>query len=101
MVLEVAEFRIVLGRQTEFEAAFAHAVASVMRRAAGAGRVALQRCIETPGRYLLFIEWDTLEAHTVGFRQSALFAEWRAIIGPFFAEPPRVEHFEQAMASEA
>ena len=49
--------------------------------------------IESPERYVLHIEWDTLENHTVGFREGPLFAQWRAIIGPFFASPPVVEHF--------
>ena len=54
----------------------------------------LQRSIESPGRYLLLIRWETLENHTVDFRGSAAFAEWRAIVGPFFAQPPVVEHLE-------
>ena len=49
--------------------------------------------IESPERYVLMIWWDTLENHTVDFRQGPLFAEWRAIVGPFFAAPPSVEHF--------
>ena len=49
--------------------------------------------IESPGRYLLTVHWNTLEDHTQGFRESPAFAEWRAIIGPFFAQPPQVEHF--------
>jgi hypothetical protein len=48
---------------------------------------------------VLQIFWDTLEDHTVGFRQSPLFVEWRAIVGPFFAVPPVVEHFELALKS--
>jgi hypothetical protein len=39
------------------------------------------------------IWWETLENHTVDFRESPAFAEWRAIVGPFFAQPPQVEHF--------
>jgi len=39
------------------------------------------------------VHWNTLEDHTQGFRESPAFAEWRAIIGPFFAQPPQVEHF--------
>ena len=49
--------------------------------------------VESPERYLLMIFWDTLEDHTVAFRGGPLFAEWRAIVGPFFAAPPVVEHF--------
>ena len=49
--------------------------------------------IESPERYLLMIWWDTVEDHTVGFRESERFAQWRAIVGPFFAAPPQVEHY--------
>ena len=49
--------------------------------------------IETPERYLLQIRWATLENHTVDFRGGPLFPQWRAIVGPFFAGPPTVEHF--------
>ena len=45
------------------------------------------------------IFWDTLEHHTVDFRQGPLFAQWRAIVGPYFASPPQVEHFEAVAAS--
>ena len=51
------------------------------------------RGIESPNRIVLLVEWDTLEAHTVDFRASDRFSVWRAEIGPWFAEPPRVEHF--------
>jgi heme-degrading monooxygenase HmoA len=54
----------------------------------------LQRGIETDGRYLLLVEWQTVEHHTVGFRQSLQFQRWRELLGPFFASPPAVEHYE-------
>jgi heme-degrading monooxygenase HmoA len=57
----------------------------------------LQRCVETKGRYLLLVRWETVEAHTVGFRQSSAFVEWRTLIGPFFEAPPMVEHYEGAL----
>jgi heme-degrading monooxygenase HmoA len=50
--------------------------------------------MENAERYILQIFWNTLEDHTVGFRQSEAFAQWRTIVGPFFASPPVVEHFE-------
>jgi len=54
----------------------------------------VNRSIESPGRYVLTIYWETLEDHTVAFRGSDLFTQWRAIVGPFFVQPPVVEHFE-------
>ena len=56
--------------------------------------------METPERYVLQIFWATLEDHTVGFRQSPAFTEWRAIVGPFFAAAPHVEHFELVAQSD-
>ena len=59
----------------------------------------MQRGIDSPERYLLMIWWQTLENHTVDFRQGPLFTEWRGFIGPFLAGPPHVEHFDLALAS--
>ena len=52
--------------------------------------------LESPERYLLMIRWETLENHSVDFRQGPLFAQWRAIVGPYLAAPPVVEHFQRA-----
>jgi heme-degrading monooxygenase HmoA len=94
MVLEIADIRVAPDQQAAFEEAIQRAIATVLPQAKGARSHKVSRCMETPGRYVLQIEWDTLEDHTVGFRQGPLFAQWRAIIGPFFAGPPLVEHFE-------
>ncbi|WP_349741611.1 antibiotic biosynthesis monooxygenase family protein [Roseateles cavernae] len=96
MILEVADIRIQAGQQAAFEEAIQLGIASVITRAQGFVRAQVQHGIESPERYLLLIEWQTLEDHTVHFRGGPLFAEWRAIVGPFFASPPQVEHFELA-----
>jgi heme-degrading monooxygenase HmoA len=93
MILEVADIRIPPGRGTEFEAAVKRGVETVIARSPGFLGYAVQRGIESPDRYLLMIRWQTLEDHTVSFRGGPLFVEWRAIVGPFFAAPPSVEHF--------
>jgi heme-degrading monooxygenase HmoA len=93
MIMELADIRIAPGKQAEFEAAIARGAATVIARAEGVRGYKVSKGIESPERYVLQVFWDTLEAHTVGFRQSSLFAEWRAIVGPFFAQPPVVEHF--------
>ena len=95
MILEHAIIRITPGREVEFEQVFPQA-AQVIRRAEGYLGHQLQRGIESPATFLLLVRWATLDAHTVGFRQGPLFGEWRALIGPFFAEPPAVEHFALA-----
>lgn len=93
MILEIADIRITPGRQAEFEAALQRGLSEVVPRARGFRGFKVNRGIESPERYVLMIFWDTLEDHTVHFRGGPLFAEWRAIVGPFFAAPPQVEHF--------
>jgi heme-degrading monooxygenase HmoA len=93
MILEVADIRITPGRQAAFDEAIQRGVTTVISRARGFRGWKVNKSIETPERYLLMIFWDTLEDHTVAFRQGPLFAEWRSIVGPFFAAPPYVEHF--------
>jgi heme-degrading monooxygenase HmoA len=93
MILESAEIRIAPGQQAAFDEAIQRALATVASQAKGMRGYKVNKCIESPERYVLQIFWDTLEDHTVGFRQGPLFAQWRAIIGPFFASPPVVEHF--------
>lgn len=93
MILEVADIRITPGRQAEFDRAILHGLDTVVSRARGFHGYKVNKGVESPERYLLMIFWETLEDHTVGFREGPLFAEWRAIVGPFFAAPPVVEHF--------
>lgn len=94
MILEVAMLTVRAGEQSAFEAAMREA-APVIASAAGYHGHQLQHCVETPERYLLLVRWETLEAHTVGFRGSPAFAQWREIIGGYFAEAPVVEHYER------
>jgi heme-degrading monooxygenase HmoA len=94
MILEVADIRIPAGQQAACDEAIQRGVDTVISQARGFRGYKVNRGVESPERYLLMIWWDTLEDHTVGFRQSPAFAAWRAIVGPFFAQPPQVEHFE-------
>jgi heme-degrading monooxygenase HmoA len=94
MILELADIRIQPSQQNAFDAAIRHGVETVIAPSPGFLGYAVHRGIETPERYLLTIRWATLEDHTVGFRASPAFAQWRAIVGPFFAAVPTVEHFE-------
>jgi heme-degrading monooxygenase HmoA len=54
----------------------------------------LQRCIEVPGKYLLLVQWATLEDHTIGFRQSAPYEEWKHLLHHFYDPFPTIEHFQ-------
>jgi heme-degrading monooxygenase HmoA len=93
MILELADIRIQPGKQAEFDAAIQRGVSQVISKAKGFRGYKINKGIESPERYALMIFWETLENHTVDFRESPAFQEWRAIVGPYFAAPPAVEHF--------
>lgn len=94
MILEIADIRIAPGKQAEFDEAIQRGLQTVIAGAKGFRGYKVNRGVESPERYVLMIYWETLENHTVDFRGGPLFAQWRAIVGPFFAQPPVVEHFE-------
>ncbi|RYG08209.1 MAG: antibiotic biosynthesis monooxygenase [Burkholderiales bacterium] len=100
MILELADIRIAPGQQTAFDEAIQRGLTTVIAGARGFQGFKINKGIESPERYILQIFWDTLEDHTVGFRESPAFADWRAIVGPFFAAPPVVEHFTLLARSE-
>src|SRR4051794_37153479 len=91
MVLEIAQFEIKPGLEEAFEAGVKQAV-PLFERAKGCKGLELQRSVEQPSRYRLFVQWETLENHTVYVRASADFQEWRTLVGHCFASPPEVEH---------
>jgi len=93
MIIETAQIEVSSGQETQFELALAQAKL-VVAQAKGFNGINVHRGVERPNVYLLTLQWDTVEDHTVGFRESDLFVQWRALIGPFFANPPAVEHWE-------
>lgn len=96
MIIEEATLLVKPGMEAEFEAAVAKAV-DVFRAAKGCQGLHLQKCIEEPTRYQAIIRWATLENHTVDFRESDLFQQWRGLVGAYFSAPPTVLHFEVTM----
>lgn len=92
MVLEVADIDIVPGSEEQFLAAY-RGVRDVLAGTPGCRSVRMTRGVETPHRFVLLVEWDDVDAHNDNFRGTDRFTTWRAAIGPFFAHPPRVEHF--------
>jgi len=96
MVLEIAQIDVKPGMESEFEAGVKSA-APVFKRAKGCHGMELQRSIEKPSRYRLFVKWATIENHTVDFRGSADFQEWRKLVAHCFAAAPEVEHVTQAV----
>jgi heme-degrading monooxygenase HmoA len=93
MILEIADIQIQPGQQAAFEEAIQRGAREVIGQARGFRGFKVNHGIESPERYVLMIFWETLEDHTVHFRGGPLFPQWRAIVGPFFAAPPQVEHF--------
>lgn len=93
MILEAAVLPVIAGQEAAFEAAFREASPIVASMPGYLGHE-LQRCIEAPSRYLLLVRWETLEAHTVGFRSSPEYQRWRALLHHFYDPFPVVEHFE-------
>lgn len=93
MITEIAQIDVKPGTEKEFEAAVAKAKPLFLRAKGGLG-FELHKSIEMPSRYRLVAKWATLENHTVDFRGSSDFAEWRALVGPYFETPPYVEHTE-------
>ena len=93
MILEVADIRIKPGLQARFETAVEIGLRTVIAKAHGFKSYQVRHSVETPERYILMLEWETLEDHTIGFRQSPAFAEWRAMVFDFFSESPFTEHF--------
>jgi heme-degrading monooxygenase HmoA len=98
MIVELALLSIRPGTESQFEAVFAKAI-RVLASASGCLSHELRRSIEAPNRYALTVHWRTLEDHTVGFRGSPAFTQWREQVGPFFDSPPVVEHFESLAAA--
>jgi len=94
MILEIAQIEILSQKNEEFEEAFNFAVKNILTKAKGFIFHEMNRCIENPEKYVLLIQWETLEDHTEGFRKSELFAQWREVIGKFFASPPVVYHYK-------
>ena len=94
MILELADIRIHPGQQAAFDAAIQRGINEVISKAKGFAGYTVNKGIESPERYILQIFWEMLENHTIDFRQSPAFADWRAIVGPFFAGSPTVEHFD-------
>ena len=93
MILELAILDVRPGERAAFEIAFAEAKA-IISAMPGFDHLELQRGIEDPNRYVLLVGWDRLEDHTEGFRGSAEYERWRALLHHFYDPSPTVEHYE-------
>lgn len=93
MILEVAILDVKPGREAEFEATFEKAQ-KIISSMQGYVSHQLQNCIENPSRYILMVNWETLEDHTIGFRESEQYQEWRSLLHHFYDPFPVVEHYQ-------
>lgn len=91
-ILEVALLDVIAGEEMAFEQAFDKAQNIIATMPGYLGHE-LQRCIETPNRYILLVRWESLHAHTVGFRESAEYQDWKALLHHFYNPFPVVEHY--------
>jgi quinol monooxygenase YgiN len=96
MITEIAQIDVKPGTEAEFEKGVKQAV-PIFQRAKGCRSMEVRRSIEKPNRYRLFIGWDTVENHTIDFRGSADFQEWRKLVAHCFASPPDVEHVSEVV----
>ena len=94
MITEIAILNIRTGEREKFEAAFAEAQ-TIIEAAQGYIQHELHKCIENDDRYLLTIRWETLEDHTIGFRQGPDFSKWKKLLHHFYDPFPVVEHYKR------
>jgi len=99
MILELASLNVRSGAGNAFERAFEQAQ-GILSSMPGYVSHQLQRCLETPNRYVLLVEWQALEDHTVGFRESEQYQEWKRLLHHFYDPFPTVEHYERVFAAD-
>lgn len=93
MILEVAVLNVIKGRERQFEADFKLA-GKYISSVKGYRRHSLRKCLEQDNKYILLVDWDNLEDHTVGFRQSPEYLEWKKLLHFYYDPFPTVEHYE-------
>lgn len=96
MVLETAILNVRVGQEDAFEAAFGEAL-PLIEATAGFGGLELRRCMESPQRYLLLVQWRSIEDHTEGFRGSERYGRWRELLHHFYEPFPTVEHYGEPL----
>ncbi|GAA6618034.1 antibiotic biosynthesis monooxygenase family protein [Scytonema sp. NUACC26] len=99
MILEVAILQIKPGKTQEVETAFKLA-SSIISSMHGYINHELQRCLEVENQYILLVRWQNLEDHTVCFRQSPEYEQWRQLLHHFYEPFPTVEHYEMVFSNQ-
>src|SRR5262249_47660589 len=93
MVLEVALINVMPGRESAFAGAYAKA-RETLATTPGCRSIRMTQGIESPSKFVLLVEWDSVDSHIENFRATDRFTTWRGLIGPYFDGAPSVEHFE-------
>lgn len=94
MILEVAPLVVIKGKEREFEMAFKKAQ-KIVSSMPGYISHQLQKCIEIENKYMLLVNWETIEHHTIDFRESEEYKEWKKLLHHFYSPFPIVEHYEE------
>ncbi|GAA3404834.1 antibiotic biosynthesis monooxygenase family protein [Paenibacillus hodogayensis] len=94
MILEAAILRVIPGQAAAFEESFRQASPLIAGMKGYVGHE-LQKCLEQPDQYLLLVRWEKLEDHTIGFRQSPEYQQWKALLHRYYDPFPTVEHYEK------
>lgn len=92
MILEVAMLQVKPGKANEFESSFRKA-SKIIAGMKGYIHHELHKCVETDNKYVLLVRWKTLKDHTVGFRQSPEYEEWKSLLHHYYDPFPTVEHY--------
>ena len=93
MIMELAILDVIPGQEKEFQRAFREAK-QIISSIPGYANHELKRCVEKPSRYLLLVNWERLEDHTKGFRESPQYQQWKALLHHFYDPFPQVEHYQ-------
>jgi heme-degrading monooxygenase HmoA len=99
MILEVAILNVKSGQEKQFEIDFATA-GQFISSIKGYTKHSLRKCLEQTNKYILLVDWENLEDHTIGFRQSAEYLEWKKILHHYYDPFPTVEHYETIIENE-
>ena len=97
MILEVAILDVISGQESDFQRSFAEAQ-EIISSMPGYISHELKRCIEKPSRFILLVNWEKLEDHTVGFRDSSQYQKWKTLLHHYYDPFPEVEHYDDAGA---
>lgn len=99
MILEVAILNVKEGQELQFESDFATA-GQYISSIKGYIKHSLRRCLEHKNKYVLLVDWENLDDHTIGFRQSPQYLEWKKLLHHYYDPFPTVEHYQTILENK-